>query len=86
MKYKPIVPQDIPMVIKYVYSLYFESFLKYYSEATSCSKGLKHEVSSRNFLYDKKKRFFNKNQTCLFSSYYLPNRVCAEIHETKYLK
>ena len=35
------MPQRIPIVIKYVYSLNSESFFKCCSETTPCSKGLK---------------------------------------------
>ena len=40
MQYKPIVPQNIPIAMKYGYSLSSGSILKCFSEATSCSKGL----------------------------------------------
>ena len=40
MQYGPIMLQNIPIVIKYVYSLNFGSVLKCCSEATPCSKGL----------------------------------------------
>ena len=41
MQYKPIVPPNILIVIKYVYSLNSGSVFKCCSEATLCSKGLK---------------------------------------------
>ena len=40
MQYKPIVPQNIPIVITYVYSLNSGHSLKCCSETISCSKEL----------------------------------------------
>ena len=45
MQYELIVPQNSSIVIKYVYSLNSETFCKCWSEATSCSKGLKYRTS-----------------------------------------